>query len=252
MKTAIVLKGGLAKGFGAIGIIRYLQELGYKPDVLVGASSGAQIAAMYAVGKSWQEMLDIVGNYRLKQTSSLKSLILQGHLFPDELIRELFLKNNDFTELDFSQTKQPVMFISTDRSAKRQQLLFSGNLIDALLASNAFPGVISRQHLYLSDYRDGDLIDQFLVTDLKRRGYDRVIGVSRTTEASKPRSYKPLDLLTKFFVDDKWVKDKHKLDYSFEYDASDVGYAEFDKVPELAEEVYQQAAQCNLQSFLLT
>lgn len=55
-KFGLVFGGGGARGGAHIGAWRVLNELGYKPDVVVGASIGSLIAAMVGMGMSLPEM----------------------------------------------------------------------------------------------------------------------------------------------------------------------------------------------------
>lgn len=57
--VALVLGGGGAKGFAHIGVIRALETHHIKPDLVVGTSSGAIVGALYASGKSANELTQI-------------------------------------------------------------------------------------------------------------------------------------------------------------------------------------------------
>src|SRR5688500_1813448 len=51
-RTALVLSGGGAKGLAHVGVLRTLDSLGIRPDLVVGASMGSVVGAMYASGYS--------------------------------------------------------------------------------------------------------------------------------------------------------------------------------------------------------
>jgi patatin-like phospholipase len=55
-RTALVLCGGGAKGLAHIGVLRTLDSLGIRPDLVVGTSMGAVIGALYASGYSGREL----------------------------------------------------------------------------------------------------------------------------------------------------------------------------------------------------
>src|SRR6185295_15103425 len=67
--TALVLSGGGAKGLAHIGVIRALDSMGIRPDLVVGTSMGAIIGAMYASG------------YTGKQIDSLSRALPLSQLF---------------------------------------------------------------------------------------------------------------------------------------------------------------------------
>ena len=53
---ALVLSGGGAKGLAHIGVLRVLDSLGIRPDLVVGTSMGAIIGAMYASGYAGRDI----------------------------------------------------------------------------------------------------------------------------------------------------------------------------------------------------
>ena len=55
-RLGLVLGGGAAKGFAHIGVIQVLEEAGVHPDLVVGTSAGSLVAALYASGKSGQDL----------------------------------------------------------------------------------------------------------------------------------------------------------------------------------------------------
>src|SRR5262245_2968166 len=55
-RIGLALGGGAARGFAHIGVIQVLEENGIKPDLVVGTSAGSLVAALYASGKTGQEM----------------------------------------------------------------------------------------------------------------------------------------------------------------------------------------------------
>ena len=55
-RTALVLSGGGAKGIAHTGVIRALDSMGIRPDLVVGTSMGAIIGALYASGYSGSQI----------------------------------------------------------------------------------------------------------------------------------------------------------------------------------------------------
>src|SRR5919199_4336757 len=58
--VALVLSGGGAKGLAHIGVLRVLDSLGVRPDLVVGSSMGAIIGALYASGMSARALDSLV------------------------------------------------------------------------------------------------------------------------------------------------------------------------------------------------
>src|SRR5919205_34809 len=55
-RTALVLSGGGAKGIAHIGVLRVLDSLRIRPDLIVGTSMGAVVGALYASGYTGHEL----------------------------------------------------------------------------------------------------------------------------------------------------------------------------------------------------
>ena len=51
VRLGLALGSGSARGWAHIGVIRALEERGLRPDVMVGASVGALVAASHAGGR---------------------------------------------------------------------------------------------------------------------------------------------------------------------------------------------------------
>ena len=50
-KLGLVLSGGGTKGVAHAGVLKFLEEKGIQPEILAGASVGAIVSCLYAVGK---------------------------------------------------------------------------------------------------------------------------------------------------------------------------------------------------------
>src|SRR4249920_550458 len=55
-RIGLALGGGAARGFAHIGVIQVLEENGIRPDLVVGTSAGSLVAALYASGRSGQQL----------------------------------------------------------------------------------------------------------------------------------------------------------------------------------------------------
>lgn len=62
IKVALVLCGGGAKGMAHIGVIKKLEEVGIRPDMVMGTSIGALVGGLYAMGYSSAQIDSIVSN----------------------------------------------------------------------------------------------------------------------------------------------------------------------------------------------
>lgn len=58
--VGLVLSGGGARGFAHVGVIKVLEELGVKIDVIAGTSMGSMVGGAYAAGFTSQALEDTV------------------------------------------------------------------------------------------------------------------------------------------------------------------------------------------------
>ncbi len=66
--VALVLAGGGALGFAHIGVIRAIEEAGVDPDIVIGASIGSIVGALYSAGYDAEEMETLVTTNDWKDT----------------------------------------------------------------------------------------------------------------------------------------------------------------------------------------
>ena len=137
MKIGIVLSGGAARGIAHIGILKALNELGIKPDVISGTSAGAIIGAYYAAGFTPDEILRIASATNMFRLSDI--LFNKGGLFKASTLRFQLEKN--LKGLTFEELKLPLFAVATDFTNASSYYFSSGEIIPALLASSAIPGL---------------------------------------------------------------------------------------------------------------
>ncbi|MEL6719652.1 MAG: patatin-like phospholipase family protein, partial [Bacteroidota bacterium] len=59
-KIGLALSGGVFRGVAHAGVIQALKEHNIFPDAVIGTSAGAIAGALYAAGKTAEEMMDFV------------------------------------------------------------------------------------------------------------------------------------------------------------------------------------------------
>ncbi len=135
----LVLGGGGAKGIAHIGIIRALEEAGIPIDMIGGSSIGSIIGGMYAMGRSYDEMvalckkifieIDPMREYTLPLISLLRgkrALQMARTAFGDTCIEDLWIK---------------YFCISCNLSRSAIKIHREGLLRDAARASSSLPGI---------------------------------------------------------------------------------------------------------------
>jgi predicted acylesterase/phospholipase RssA len=206
-RTALVLSGGGAKGLAHIGVLRVLDSLGVRPDLVVGSSMGAIIGGMYASGYSGREIdslarsLPIADLLRTYQPRAPRSLGLLQPLIVWEqgarkfnlqsatvaepevnaLLNAAMLRGNLLARGNFDSLPIPFRAVAANLADRSAIVLASGDLARAVRASFAIPLVFAPESLDGRILADGGLVANVPIAVARAAGAERVI-VSDATE----------------------------------------------------------------------
>lgn len=140
IKLGLVLGGGGCRGFGHIGVIKAFDELGIDFDFVAGTSAGSIIGALYAYGKTGEEMQKLVLGLKKKDIFS------GGIPFVKPLKTEKLEKllNDIFGDVTvFSELKKPLTVVCTDLKTGKEIDFDYGDVAKIVSASCAVPGVFT-------------------------------------------------------------------------------------------------------------
>ena len=205
--TALVLSGGGAKGLAHIGVLRALDSLGVRPDLIVGSSMGAVIGAMYASGYTGREIdslaheLPVASLFRNYDPQApqvfagLEPLVVwaggpggfavQGASVREAEVNALLgaamLRGNLVARGDFDRLPIPFRAVATDLNDRTAVVLGRGDLAQAVRASIAIPLVFTPERIDGRQLADGGLSANVPVAIARAQGAGRVI-VSDVTE----------------------------------------------------------------------
>ncbi|TDE06514.1 patatin-like phospholipase family protein [Flavobacterium hiemivividum] len=169
----LVLSGGGSKGIAHAGAIKFLEEQNIRPNRIAGTSAGAIVAAMYSWGKSPDEILDFFKSIYLFQWRHFT--FKKAGLVDSESFKEYF--HYIFQDALIGELKIPTQITATDMVKGRLKIFDAETkIIDALLASSAFPGIISPYEINGDLYSDGGILNHF-PTDILQGQCDNIIGV---------------------------------------------------------------------------
>ena len=204
-KIGLVLTGGGAKGFAHIGVLKVLESAGIKIDYIGGTSMGAVVGGLYASGYNAKQLDSIFSNTNFdellqdyiprtsksffeKRNDELYALSLPFNKFsigiPLSLSKGLY-NYSLLTRLthivrhvrDFNQLPIPFLCIATNIETGEQELLNSGYLPQALLASSSFPTLFSPVEINGKMLVDGGVVNNYPIDEVKKLGADIIIGV---------------------------------------------------------------------------
>ena len=190
------MSGGGAKGLAHVGILKAIDSAGLKVDYITGTSMGSIIGAMYAAGYSGKQIEEInkdidwdimlsgkpqyknvsmeecrdYNNYAIEvPMKNFKPVITTGMVESEEIyiyFNKIFFpyyENKDFTKYSI-----PFKCIATDLATGDAIVLDSGEVVKAIRASMAIPGVFESVTYGDKKYVDGGIIRNFPVTDCKK------------------------------------------------------------------------------------
>jgi NTE family protein len=174
-RIGLALGSGSSRGWAHIGAIRALEARGIKPDVVCGCSIGALVGGAYAAGDldkldKWVTSLAWTTVVRMMDITWRGGLISGNRLF--SLFRNTLFEKRDMAEL-------PMKFaaVATELATGREVWLQHGDLLDAVRASCAMPGIfrpVVRDDVVLVD---GGLVNPVPVSMCRAFGADIVIAV---------------------------------------------------------------------------
>lgn len=195
-RISLVLGSGGARGYAHIGVIRELQARGYQIEAISGCSIGALIGALYATGSleayaAWVEELDYIDIIRLVDFSWSGSGAIKGE--------RLLARLQDFIPAGTLIQDLPIPFtaIATDLRAQKELWFQRGDLLQAVHASLAIPGVfvpVKYGDRYLVD---GGVLNPVPIMPVVSAHADYIVAVNVTAH---PVEQNLQDLMPDFFT----------------------------------------------------
>jgi NTE family protein len=173
-RIGLALGSGSARGWAHIGAIRALEERGVKPDLICGSSIGALVGAFYASG-DLDKLEAWVTSLAWTTVLRLMDLTWRGGLIRGQRLFNLFRLT--FEDRDISQLPIPYGAIATELASGREIWLREGNVLDAVRASCAMPGLFTPVMRNDSLLVDGGLVNPVPVSMCRALGADIVIAI---------------------------------------------------------------------------
>ena len=278
--VGLVLSGGGAKGITHIGIIQALEENGIPIDYVTGTSIGAIVGALYAMGYTPEEMLDLIGSkefqqcysgeidkdnlYYIKQnepTPALYSIkanigdsITVVQALPLSLINPVHM-NIKIMELcaqataackeNFDSLFVPFRCVASDVYNKRELVFGQGDLGNSVRASMTFPLVFRPIKINGVLAYDGGIYNNFPVNVMESTFQpDFIIGSAVSSNKEEPASDDIVAQVSSMIMQtsDYTLSDENGILMNFDLEG-EVGLLDFDKSQYLFELGYATAMQ---------
>jgi NTE family protein len=191
-KLGLALSGGGARGLAHIGFLKVLEREGIPIHCLSGASMGGIIAAAYASGMSAQELESEA--FKMGGVRELVKLVdirppRRGLLAGDNVRN--YLSQLIPEGITFDQLRIPAALKAVDLHRGVEVDLHEGLVLDAVLATSAFPGLfppLVRDGMHLVD---GGVLNNLPVDLLKSLGANSTLAVNVSPQFSGDASDPP-------------------------------------------------------------
>ena len=201
MKIGLALGGGGVRGLAHIPILETLDDLGIKPSIISGTSMGAIIGALYASGSSGKEIRERISRHLILKDDTWRDIIAKkSHLskwvttFSAGFARGGFINTQGFFEYLFSEIKKrtfeelevPLLVIAADYWTAEEIVLEADDLLPALQASMAVPGVFAPVSIGGRVLIDGGVVNLVPYDHLlERADFTIAVDVSRVRNPGK-------------------------------------------------------------------
>lgn len=261
MKLGIALSGGGIKGIAHAGVLKALEENDIKVDIIGGTSSGSLVASLYAMGyspyyiytlfKKHSKELVQINNGKIvsgiKNFMISKKITLTG-LKTGESIEKVFNRISEnigikkisdipmplvIPTVDLIDSKEYVFtnFIPFDNT-KENRYITDISVGKAVRASSSFTAVFSPCKFKTHKFVDGGALDNIPITEVKKQGADKVIGVKFNSDGVDDTSnitdyvMKTIDIMTTKITN----INLNKGDYILNIDIEKTGLLDVDKI----------------------
>jgi NTE family protein len=204
MKRALILSGGGARGAFQVGVMKYLNEINWTPDLICGTSVGAINAVAYGSGMSIDQMTRLWQTYRRKKMFRITLPILLRSLKS----RRQFSPMSDTRPLE--QLLEANITVDALRNSKQEIIISTLNMITGqieyfnqqaiklkhVMAASAIPGLFGWQYINNVPYWDAGLMVNTPIAPALKLGAKEIIVVLHSPVGAfntrEPRS--PMDV----------------------------------------------------------
>jgi NTE family protein len=170
----LALGGGFARGFAHLGVLQVLEQNHIPISHIAGTSVGSILGAAYASGAPLARIIDTCRTLRFRDIARwrVSRLGLASNQRLENLIERVFDSRR------FEDLRIPLAVVATDLASGEPVVFTQGNLVDAIRASCAFPGLFEPVEIGTRCLADGGLVAPVPTRAARNLGAAVVIGVS--------------------------------------------------------------------------
>ncbi len=175
MKLGLALGGGAGLGWAHIGVIKALQAEGIEADIITGTSIGSIVGACVAAD-ILDELEALARDVTLREMLQMSEFgFSQGSLIGAGKIERRLREH--FGTLTIEAMPKPFAAVAADLYSGQRVVFDEGDVVTALRASSAVPGVLPPVETSRMLLVDGGLVDPVPVAAARDLGADMIIAV---------------------------------------------------------------------------
>src|SRR5213080_1461226 len=169
----LALGGGFARGFAHLGVLKVLRQHQISVSHIAGSSVGSILGAAYASGAPLERIIEACRRLRFRDIARwrVSRLGLASNQRLGELVERVFGSRQ------FEDLRIPLAVVATDLSSGEPVVFTQGNLVDAIRASCAFPGLFEPVEIGTRCLADGGLVAPVPTRAARDLGAATVIGI---------------------------------------------------------------------------
>lgn len=179
-KIGLALGSGGARGWAHIGVVRVLAREGIVPDIVSGTSIGALVGGCYVAGKLDELEEFAMGLTRRRILGLLDFRLPSSGLIGDSKLEKLL--HEHLGTMRIEDLDRVFVSVATELATGHEVWMHEGNLIRAMRASYAIPGLfppVQNERRWLID---GALVNPVPVSVCRALGARVVIAVNLNTD----------------------------------------------------------------------
>ncbi len=174
--VGLALGAGAARGWAHIGVLDELDRQGLKPDIVVGCSIGAVVGGAYAAGKL-AEIEQFSRSLTKRRVLGLLDLSFAGAgLFGGRRLEQKLTEQ--LSGLSVESLPMRFAAVAAEVGSGHEVWLTRGDLVEAIRASYALPGIFEPVRAGGRWLFDGALVNPIPITVARALGADLVIAVN--------------------------------------------------------------------------
>jgi NTE family protein len=170
----LALGGGFARGFAHLGILQVLEENQIPISHIAGTSVGSILGAAYASGAPLARIMETCRTLRFRDIARWR--VSRLGLASNQRLGDLI--GRVFESRQFEDLRIPLAVVATDLTSGEPVVFTQGNLVDAIRASCAFPGLFEPVQIGTRCLADGGLVAPVPTHAVRGLGATSVVGIS--------------------------------------------------------------------------